>query len=120
MAPHQALVRAPRHRHPVPRQLPPDLVRPVDLYIGPPDPLDRRHQQFIAFGTGAAPMRLAPKGCMPAISRRGDLQDLADRLDPESTAMFVDEAPQDLSRRSSSAWAKNALDRKSTRLNSSH
>src|SRR3546814_7691084 len=46
---------------------------------------------------------------VPAISRRGDLQDLANRLDPEGAAMCVNEAPQDLRRRSSSAWAKNAL-----------
>jgi hypothetical protein len=46
---------------------------------------------------------------MPPISRRGNLQDLADRLDPMGIAMLVDEIPQDLSRRSSSAWAKNAL-----------
>ena len=38
-----------------------------------------------------------------------DLQDLAERLDPEGIAMLVDEVLQDLSRRSSSAWAKNAL-----------
>jgi hypothetical protein len=46
---------------------------------------------------------------MPPISRRGDLQDFADRLDPEGASMGVDEVPQDLSRRSSSAWAKKAL-----------
>ena len=46
---------------------------------------------------------------MSSISRRGNLQDLAERLDPEGIAMLVDEVLQDLSRRSSSAWAKNAL-----------
>ena len=34
---------------------------------------------------------------------------LAERLDPDGIAMLVDEVLQDLSRRSSSAWAKNAL-----------
>jgi hypothetical protein len=43
---------------------------------------------------------------MPSMCRRGDLQDLAERLDREGIAMLVDEVPQDLSRRSSSAWAK--------------
>jgi len=43
---------------------------------------------------------------MTPISRRGNLQPLADRLDPVGIAMLVDEIPQDLSRRSSSAWAK--------------
>ncbi len=49
------------------------------------------------------------ESCVAAVSRRGDLQDLADRLDPVGAAVFVDKLPQDLSRRSSSAWAKNAL-----------
>ncbi len=58
---------------------------------------------------GAAFVRLAQQRCVPSIARRGDLQYLADRLDPEGVAMLVDEIPQDFSRRSSSAWAKNAL-----------
>lgn len=58
---------------------------------------------------GAALVRLAQQRRMPSICRWGDLQDLAERLDPEGIAMLVDEVLQDLSRRSSSAWAKNAL-----------
>jgi hypothetical protein len=40
-----------------------------------------------------------------SIARRGDLQQRADRLDPEGIPVLVDELPQDVSRRSSSAWA---------------
>jgi hypothetical protein len=39
-------------------------------------------------------------------SLTGDLQYLADRLDPEGVAMLVDEISQDFSRRSSSAWVR--------------
>lgn len=44
-----------------------------------------------------------------ANSPTGNLQDLADRLDPMGIPELVNECPQDLSRRWSSAWAKNAL-----------
>src|SRR5271165_6537191 len=46
---------------------------------------------------------------MPPVSRRGDLQRLADRLDPELVSVLIDELSHVLKRRSSSAWAKNAL-----------
>src|SRR6476469_4621015 len=46
---------------------------------------------------------------MTSIARRGNLQHLADRLDPVGIPMLVDKLPQDLKRRSSSAWAKKAL-----------
>lgn len=57
----------------------------------------------------AALVGLSKQRRMSSICRWGDLQDLAERLDPEGIAMLVDEVLQDLSRRSSSAWAKNAL-----------
>ena len=40
---------------------------------------------------------------------RSDLLNLADLLDPERASVAVDEIDQDLSQRSSSTWAKNAL-----------
>ena len=52
---------------------------------------------------------MARSGSMQAVTRWGDLQNLAYRLDPERVAVAVNEIDQDLSRRSSSAWAKNAL-----------
>ena len=46
---------------------------------------------------------------MATIARQRDLQDLADRLDTKRVTACVDKISQDLRRRSSSAWAKNAL-----------
>jgi hypothetical protein len=37
-------------------------------------------------------MGRALKGCAPSISRRSDLQDLADRLDPVGIPVFVNES----------------------------
>ena len=54
-------------------------------------------------------MRLACQRRVMSIARRGDLQYLADRLDPEGVAVLINKGSQDLMRRSSSAWAKNAL-----------
>ena len=58
-------------------------------------------------------MRSAIAGCDEAPHtvdiQTGSLQNLAHRLDLESVAVLVDELPQSLNRRSSSAWAKNAL-----------
>lgn len=48
-------------------------------------------------------------GDITAIGGRGNLQDPADRLDPKTVSVRVDEGSHDLKRRSSSAWAKNAL-----------
>lgn len=95
--------------HDFARQLPPYLVDAVDLHVGLPDALNLWCQHFFSKGPGTAFMRLAKQRCMSSISPRGDLQDLPERLDPEGLAMLVDEVLQDLSRRSSSAWAKNAL-----------
>src|SRR6185312_2242051 len=75
----------------------------------PANAFDFGYQQRVAFGSGTAPMRLSLESRMLPISRRADLQNFADRLDPEGVPMFVDEVPQDLNRRSNSAWAKNAL-----------
>ena len=47
--------------------------------------------------------------CMAAVTRRGNLQHFADRLDPASIPLTVEIRFQLLSRRTSSAWAKNAL-----------
>ncbi len=79
------------------------------LHVLVPHSRDLRLQRVVAAGASAAPLRLATTRRMASIAQRGDLQDLADRLDPEGVAMGIDEVPQDLSRRSSSAWAKNAL-----------
>src|SRR3546814_17201726 len=54
---HQALDRATRDFEALALQLAPHLIRPVDLHVASPDPLDLRHQQFIAFGARTAPVR---------------------------------------------------------------
>lgn len=54
-------------------------------------------------------MGRAQQRSMPTIRRRGNLQDLAERLDSIGIAVLVDESYHDFRRRPSSAWAKNAL-----------
>jgi hypothetical protein len=107
---HQPLDRATGHTDAFTVHLPPDLVGAVDLHVGyarpagfwpsvPGHPLGACTAQFWVALTG----RIAP------VARRGNLQDLADRLDPIRVPVRSNEVDQDLSRRSSSAWAKNAL-----------
>ncbi len=90
---HQSFNRASRCLRPFARQLAPNFVSAIDLHVGLPDALDLRLEHIVALSTGAALLRVAPKRGIPSISRRGDLQNLADRLDPESIAMLVDELP---------------------------
>ncbi len=106
---HQSRNRTACHRNTFPIHLLPDLRHAIDLHVGLPDALDLGLQNLIAFGAGAAFGRIAKLRSMASVARRGNPQDLADRLDPEGVAMLIDEGPQDLKRRSSSAWAKNAL-----------
>lgn len=87
----------------------PDLVGALDLRIGLPGTLDLRRQGRIALCPCAAQCRVALTRCMTQVTRWGNLQDLADRLDPIAVAVLVDKVLQDLSLRSSSAWAKKAL-----------
>src|SRR5690606_1443090 len=87
----------------------PDLISAVHLHVGLPNTLDMRHKHVIALRTRTAKGRITRLRRMTPVSRRGDLQNLADRLDPKLIAMPIDKGSQDLKRRSSSAWAKNAL-----------
>ena len=68
-----------------------------------------RHQQVITLGTFAAEFGTSLPCCMTSVARRGNLQNLADRLDPVLAPVRIDKAFQFFKRRSSSAWAKNAL-----------
>jgi hypothetical protein len=68
-----------------------------------PDTLDLGPQMFIAYRTSAAARRIAKLCSMASVTRRGNPQDLADRLDPEGVAMLIDEGLQDFRRQSSSA-----------------
>ncbi len=106
---HEALDRAAGHPYAFTVHLLPALVGAIDLPVGMPDPLDPGDQGLVTLGTGAMKLWTALESCMQAVTRWGDLQGPADRLDPERVAVAVHEIDQDLSRRSSSAWAKNAL-----------
>ena len=106
---HQSFHRAARHRLAFTAELSPDLVGPIDLHVGFPDALDLGRRCLVALNMCTAPLGVAPKGCVPSISRRGDLQNSADRLNPVGVAVLVDEVPQDLNRRWGSACAKNVL-----------
>ena len=103
---HQSLNGAACHFDAFAPHLMPDPVGAVGLHVGPPDLLDLRHQDVIRLGPCAAQLGLALARSMTPIPGWGNLQGLADRLDTVGGAMFVHKVLQDLSRRSSSAWAK--------------
>ena len=69
----------------------------------------RSDSHRISLRTRRAQARIALSGYVLPVTRWGHLQHLADRLDPTGVSMLVDEGSQDLSRQSSSAWAKKAL-----------
>ena len=60
----------------------------------------------IALRTSTTQDWIALTSSMSSIPEWGDLQNLADRLDSVGVAILIDEAVQNFSRRSSSAWAK--------------
>ena len=90
-------------------QLPPDLVSPVDLQVGVPNPLNVAHQDLIALPPRSAKRWIPPLGRLPPTPGGGDLQYLAERLDPAGLPVLIDAGPDNLQRWSSSAWAQNTL-----------
>jgi len=54
-----------------------------------PDPLDFGDQPLIPSGPLAIDLRVAPACGMQAVTRWGDLQEFADRLDPERVSVAV-------------------------------
>ena len=107
--PHQALYGTTCYRYPLAIHLLPDLIRTVDLQMRLPDPLNLQQEHRVPLRSGTA-QRLVPLLCrMTPVTRWGNLQDSADRLDPEAVPVLIGETPQCFKRRSSSAWAKNAL-----------
>lgn len=106
---HQPLDGATRHRNTFTIHLPPDLIGTIHLPVGMPDALNMRHQPTITLGTFTAEFGMPLPCCMTSVARRGNLQNLADRLDPVLAPVRIDKAFQFFKRRSSSAWAKNAL-----------
>jgi hypothetical protein len=87
-------------------QLPPHFSYPVDLEARLEDAPDVAAQGGVALNAGRRFVGIASADGVFAISRRGDRQNLADRLDPVGLTMIVDERDQGLCRRSSSARAK--------------
>jgi hypothetical protein len=107
--PHQARHCAAGDPDPLPAQLAPDLPDTVDAEVLFEHAPDRDGQSRIAFGPCRQLARIGTPRSMSVVGRRGDRQQLADRLDPVDGAMLVDEGDHGLDRRSSSAIAKYAL-----------
>jgi hypothetical protein len=72
-------------------QLAPDLVGAVDLQVLVEHALHLGQQQGIALGPLRQQRGIALTRCVLAVRRRGDLQRTADRLDPATSAVLVDE-----------------------------
>jgi hypothetical protein len=87
-------------------ELSPDFADAVDLEVLIEDAPNLDLQGGIPPGACRQFRRITPLGNMGPIGRRGDRQDLADRLDPVRLTMIVDEGDHGLDRRSSSAVAK--------------
>jgi hypothetical protein len=68
----------------------PDLVSAIDLHVGVPDPLNVWDQSVIMVGSCTAQGWVAHLGCVAPVTRRGNLQNLADRLDPVRMPVAVD------------------------------
>lgn len=66
-------------------------------------------EQVIEGSPGTTPFRVALSGGMAPTGRRGNLQYLADRLDPAGIPVLVDAGVHHFSLRSSSACAEKAL-----------
>src|SRR5690606_21700800 len=81
----------------------------IDLPVGVPHALHIVCQTVVLPSTGTAQLWVASACRMSPVTRRGHLQNPADGLDPERVSVLVDETLQLFKRRSSSAWAKNAL-----------
>jgi len=92
-------------------QLAPDIRSAINLHIGLPDAFNLRGRHLVVLCPGTAQSWIAPLRGAP-VAERGDLKDFANQLDPVRLAMLVDERSHYLKRRSSSAWAKNALTRR--------
>jgi len=121
---HQAGHRAPGHLLSLPPEpgeplgstLPPYLAHAVDAKVRFGHALDVGRQRQVAPGSRRQLRRVGTPGGMGMISRRGNRQHLADRLDPVGPAVIVDvagktprrERDHRLNGRSSSAWAKYA------------
>src|SRR5690606_10132600 len=103
--------------HLVAPELLPDLHDAIAAHVVLPYTLDVLTQQLILLGASASPFRLSGTCCMQVVTGRSDLHHAADRLDPVTVTVLVNEGVQGLLRRrgagqSGSAWAKYALARR--------
>jgi hypothetical protein len=105
-AAHQSLHRAARHGYIFAQELAPHLVGAVDAQVRVVHALHLRHQAGVALRPCRQQRGVALPGRVAPIRRRGNLQRAADRLDPATSAVLVDEGVHFLTWRSSSAWAK--------------
>ena len=113
---HQALNGTTCYRDIFSTQLSPNLVSTIDLMVGLPDSMNLRNQSLVTPCPCAPQGWIALPGGMAPVAGRGNLQQLADRLDPKCFPVPVDEISYFFLRRSSSAWAKNALANRSISL----
>ncbi len=88
---HQPLDGAARQGRAFAPQLPPDLVGTIDPQVLVVNALHLRQQMSITLGSRGQQRRVALTRRVAPVRRRGDLQRAADRLDPATSAMLVDE-----------------------------
>ena len=105
---HQSSHRAARHRYPLTAKLAPDLAHPVHLEVFVVHPAYLPAQPSVTTRPRRHALRLGFTCLVRVVRRWGDRHLRAQRPDPVSTSMSVDERHHHLARRSSSAWAKYA------------
>ena len=103
---HQPLDRAASDDEAFTQHLPPDLARAIHIEVLGEDTLDLRLQLQVPLRPQRQLLGIDALGDVVVVGRRGDRQNLADRLDPMDLAVIVDERDHRLNGRSSSAWAK--------------
>src|SRR4030095_10953364 len=92
----------------IPYELPPNLAGAVDLEVIIGHAPDFTRNLSIASKARRYPLRLSLSRLVLVVSRWGDRQLRADRLDPILGSALVDKRHHYFGRRSSSAWAKKA------------
>src|SRR5690606_38586317 len=105
---HQARDTAPGNVKAFPLHLPPHLAYAVNAEVLGKDPHDLRLEGLITLASGRSPGRIAALGNVFVVAGWGDRQNPADRLDPISIPVLINEGDHRLNGRSSSAWAKYA------------
>ena len=103
---HQALHCAACYGNAFTRQLSPNLAHAIYLEVLDEDAGDLRLQRHIPLRPRRELPGIGSLAGVVVVGRRGDRQNLANRLDPMDRAMIVDERDHVFDRRSSSAIAK--------------